>query len=99
MIILIVHNESVDATCTDGSVRLVGGINELEGNVEVCLNKFWGSVCHSGWNTIDANIACKQLGHQPSGKKTTQYIILLFNCTFTLSVVDVHAYQNNYFMQ
>uniref|UniRef100_A0A1X7U210 SRCR domain-containing protein n=1 Tax=Amphimedon queenslandica TaxID=400682 RepID=A0A1X7U210_AMPQE len=68
------NNESVDATCTDGSVRLVGGINELEGNVEICLNKFWGSVCHSGWNTIDANIACKQLGHQPSGKKISTNI-------------------------
>uniref|UniRef100_A0A1X7TKP1 SRCR domain-containing protein n=1 Tax=Amphimedon queenslandica TaxID=400682 RepID=A0A1X7TKP1_AMPQE len=70
------NNESVDATCTDGSVRLVGGINELEGNVEICLNKFWGSVCHSGWNTIDANIACKQLGYQSSVKiiKITRHL-------------------------
>ena len=60
-------NDSVDVTCTDGSVRLVGGINELEGSLEICYNRFWGSVCDSSWNSADANVACKQLGHQPTG--------------------------------
>ena len=40
-------NDGVDVTCTDGSVRLVGGINELEGSLEICYNRFWVSVCDS----------------------------------------------------
>ena len=57
----------VDTSCTDGDVRLVGGINEAEGSVEMCYNKFWGSVCHRSWSTADANVVCKQLGYQSAG--------------------------------
>ena len=60
-------NTTVDTSCADGDVRLVGGVNELEGQVEMCYNKFWGSVCHSFWHTADANVVCEQLGHQPTG--------------------------------
>ena len=73
-------NTTVDTSCADGAIRLVGGINELEGRVEMCYNKFWGSVCHSSWNEIDSNVVCKQLGHQPigSGKITLN----LSQCTY-----------------
>ena len=60
-------NTSVDTSCSDGDVRLVGGINEAEGSVEMCYNKFWGSVCHRSWSTADANVVCKQLGYQSAG--------------------------------
>ena len=58
----------MDTSCNNGDVRLVGGINELEGRVEICYNKMWGSVCHYSWSTYDANVVCKQLGYQPTGR-------------------------------
>lgn len=58
---------NTEASCADGDVRLAGGVNEFEGRVEMCYNKFWGSVCHSSWTIPDANIVCKQLEYQPTG--------------------------------
>ena len=60
-------NATVDTSCGNGDVRLVGGANYLEGRVEMCYNKLWGSVCHRSWDTADANVVCEQLGHQPTG--------------------------------
>ena len=51
----------------DGEARLVGGTTVSEGTVEICFNNAWGTICHSSWGSVDANIVCKQLGHQPTG--------------------------------
>ena len=32
-------NYTVDTSCNNNDVHLVGGINELEGRVEMCYNK------------------------------------------------------------
>ena len=61
-------NNTVDTSCNNRDICLVGGINELEGRVEICYNKMWGSVCHTSWSTYDANVVCKQLGYQPTGR-------------------------------
>ena len=65
---IYLDTNTVDTSCNNGDVRLVGGINELEGRVEICYNKIWGSVCHNSWDTYDANVVCKQLGYQPIGR-------------------------------
>ena len=59
--------------CTGGDLRLVGGTNEYEGRVEICVNRVWGTICYSSsrysnyWGVSDGAVVCRQLGHQDKG--------------------------------
>ena len=53
--------------CLNGDIRLQGGSNEREGRVEVCNNQAWGTVCDDFWDTVDAGVACFQMGYTRTG--------------------------------
>ena len=57
------------AECTEGAVRLVEGMSETEGQVEICLFFHWNKVCDSyySWTYKGARVVCKQLGYPFSG--------------------------------
>ena len=53
--------------CVNGDIRLRGGTSIVKGRVEVCMNNTWGTVCDDGWSSVDAQVACQQLGHSAAG--------------------------------
>ena len=49
--------------CSNGDIRLSGGMAQNEGRVEVCFNQEWGTICNNHWSTNDGKVVCRQLGY------------------------------------
>ena len=64
---LHIVNSTYPEVCENGAVRLVGGTNELQGTVEICINSVWGTICGSSWSVTDARVVCQQLGFSYTG--------------------------------
>ena len=81
---------TASGNCTYGDVRLVGGSNQYEGRVEVCINDQWGTVCDDFWSSSDATLICKQLGYAYTGSKP--HTLELELKLILLTVYFVHAF-------
>lgn len=73
LIIFIVSYIATASTCTDnGQVRLYGSSSPRLGNIQICVNKTWQSVCGQGNSKVDNNLAsvvCRELGYSQYGKE------------------------------
>ena len=76
-------------TCITGDLRLVGGDSEMEGRVEVCSNRRWGTVCDSQWTINNTAVVCRYFGFSdlPVGEFES-----LYNIIYTL----IHRYNPLY---
>ena len=50
-----------------------------EGRVEICHQKYWKSICPSGWSDLDAMVTCRQLGFTVIGKTIKVIKMLRFD--------------------
>lgn len=68
--------------CSDGDVRLQGGIVSGHGRVEICFGTVWGSICDTLWDDNEAAVVCRQLGFSDQG-----ILHCLSMCTYIMAVV------------
>ena len=65
--------ENASQICTNGDIRLSQGSTDYQGNVQVCFNGNWGSVCHDGWDYRDAQTVCNILGYNDGYAVATRF--------------------------
>ena len=81
---------SLISNCSNGDIRLVSGTTDLEGRLEICINKVWGTVCSQGFTADDAEVVCTQLNLPFNGMYVLLPPICQSLCCVEIEVVSPH---------
>ena len=70
--------------CQHGSVRVVSSRYTYttitsQGNVELCINGRWRTMCANSWDNRDASVVCRETGYSPFG-----------NLFYTVTICSLH---------
>ena len=52
--------------CREGELRLVGGKNDKEGDVQLCQQGVWAYVHDYDWFSDEARVVCQELNYATS---------------------------------
>ena len=62
--------------CDDEDIRMTNptfirdrDTYNMAGGLIICVEKHWATVCQYGWDGVDAEVACRQLGQYYAGSK------------------------------
>jgi hypothetical protein len=47
-------------------VRLVDGATDVEGRVEICFSRRWGTISGDGWTQTESTVICNDIGYETS---------------------------------
>ena len=76
------------SNCSDGDLRLIGGTNQREGRVALCLSQTWGSICPSHFGSEDVNVVCRQINQTVhtfgTGKAKLQLLYVIMWSSYVL---------------
>ena len=63
------------ADCSDGQLRLTGGVDDRSGCVEICYNQRWKTLFPGilYWFTYNARVACNELGFNSKNVPKQKY--------------------------
>ena len=76
--------------CEHGAVRLVGGLTDSTGRLELCALGVWGKVCNAFgyWGPDTARVVCRQLGFSEDGELYYDKKLLLLNIHYELQSIN-----------
>ena len=78
----------------------MGGSNQYEGRVEMCLGGSWTSVCSEVWSNQETSVVCSQLGLAANGvngkcacvsMRATRVHVCVCVCACVCMCVHVHV--------
>ena len=91
---MILHS---DVSIGPYPVRLVDGVDETEGRVEIFYDGEWGTVCDDFWGIPDANVVCREIGC-PYGATEAPLQAVFSQGTGTIWIDNVHCTGNENYL-
>ena len=64
---MLIDSRLLALVCTDYDIVLFGGTADSEGQIGVCINNTYATICDDFWDELDAQVVCRQIGLDNSG--------------------------------
>ena len=66
-VIIFIDSKLPALACMDYDIVLFGGTTDSEGQIGVCINNTYATICDDFWDERDAQVVCRQIGLDGSG--------------------------------